>query len=252
MIHSARDGYRLGDASTAGRMSFVEHLRELRLRLIYCSIALLVATGACWSFRVQLFELLRRPLSSLATNQTLIVLSPLEQFVTYLKLSVLASVFVTSPFVLLQIWRFVSPGLYDKERRWLTPFVFLGSLFFCGGAAFAFYVVLPIGFAYLVAMVPEGVLPQYSVAVYFSLVIRMLLAFGLVFELPLFMWILAAARIVKPSMFRRFRKYWVVVSLACGAILTPPDPLTQIMMAVPLILFFELGLLGARVLYRDA
>lgn len=231
------------------RMSFISHLSELRRRLMYVVAVLLAAALGCFSFSPELFDILRQPLENIA-DASMIVLTPLEMFVVYLKLAVVAGIFVSTPWILIQFWLFIAPGLYKSERRWLAPFVILGTGFFCLGAAFAFYVVLPMGFEYLVKMVPDTVEANYSVGAYFSLVIRLLLAFGVVFELPLVMWILAAAGIVAPTAFASVRKYWVVVAVVLAAFFTPPDPFTQMLMAVPLVLFFELGILGARVLYR--
>jgi sec-independent protein translocase protein TatC len=150
----------------------------------------------------------------------------------------------------LQLWLFVSPGLYGHEKRWVIPFVVLGTLFFGGGGAFAFYVVLPIGFSYLAGSIPASIEAQYSVEVYFSLITNLILAFGVVFELPLVMWILSAAGLVDPKVYKKLRRYWIVVAFVIAAILTPPDPFTQILMAVPLLFFFEIGVLGSRFLYR--
>ena len=233
----------------AGRMSFISHLGELRRRLMYVVAVLLMAALGCFSFAPELFEILRKPLENIP-DASMIVLTPLEMFITYLKLAVVAGIFTTTPWILVQLWLFIAPGLYKNERRWLAPFVILGSLFFCLGGAFAFYIVLPLGFEYLVKMVPDSVDANYSVGAYFALVIRLLLAFGLVFELPLIMWILAAAGITSPDFFSTKRKYWIVVAVVLAAFFTPPDPFTQLLMAVPLVLFFELGILGAKILYR--
>jgi len=233
-----------------GRMGFAEHLRELRKRLLYSVAAILIAAFGCFGFAPELFELLRQPLAAVP-DQQMIVIGPLEMFITYLKLSVLAGLFIAFPWVLLQIWWFIAPGLYQHEKRWVAPFVLLGTIFFVGGGAFAYLVVLPMGFEYLVAMVPESVATQFSVAIYFSLVVRLLLAFGVVFELPIIMCLLSAVGIFGPQAYASVRKYWVVVAVAVAAFLTPPDPFTQMMMAIPLVLFFELGILGSKLLYRD-
>ncbi len=227
----------------------MEHLEEFRKRLISVVIVLVLTTVVAFSIAPQLFEFLRLPLKDLSDYE-LIVLSPLEMFITYFKLAFTAGIFLTVPWILVQIWLFVAPGLYKNEKRWIFPFVFLGTSFFVGGAAFGFYIVLPMGFKYLVAMVPASVVAQYSVSTIFTLVLRIVIAFGIVFELPLVMWVLAAARFVSPEAFSSFRKYWVVVAVVLAAILTPPDPFTQMMMALPLWLFFELGIIGARMLYR--
>lgn len=231
------------------RMSIMSHLEELRRRLIYVVVMLLLATLACFSLAPQLFELLRQPLATLGEGQ-LQVLGPLELFITYLKLAVLAGLFVSAPWVLVQLWLFISPGLYRHEKRWIVPFVLLGTGFFFLGGFFAYRIVLPMGFKYLTEMVPESIETTYSVAIYFSLVIRLILAFGVVFQLPLLMWILAAAGVVAPKTFSRFRKFWLVAAVVVAAMLTPPDPFTQMLMAIPLVLFFELGILGAKLLYR--
>ena len=233
------------------KMSFLSHLRELRQRIFYTLAGLLLGTLICFSWAPEMFELLRQPLAEIQ-DQQMIVIGPLEMFITYLKLAVLAGLFLTSPWILAQIWFFIAPGLYTHEKKWLAPFIILGSLFFIAGGYFAYAIVLPMGFEYLVQMVPDSVAAQFSVAVYFALVVRLILAFGIVFELPLVMWILSAAGIIHPDTYSSIRKYWLVISVALAAFLTPPDPFTQLMMAIPLVLFFEAGILGARILYKDS
>lgn len=240
------------DAVEASRMPFVEHLRELRKRILWALLAPFVLLFVAFAFREPIFQWTITPLRQVEglQDQPMQVLGLMEMFVTYLKLAALAAVFASAPWMLLQLWLFVAPGLYGHERRWLGPFIVLGTAFFVGGGAFAFYLVLPLGFEQLVQMVPEEIQANFRVSEYVGLVIRLLLAFGIVFELPLIMWILAAAGIGSPAMYGRIRKYWLVLAFIIGALLTPPDPITQTMMAIPLVLFFELGVLGARVLYR--
>jgi sec-independent protein translocase protein TatC len=239
------------DPFAASRMSLVEHLTELRRRLIYVVIALLVATVVSFTFAPELFHFLRHPLDVATSGQKLIVLSPLEMVFTYMKLALLAAFFVTAPWILAQLWLFVAPGLYAHEKKWIAPFIIMGTLSFVGGGAFGFYVVIPNMFKYLTAMVPVGVENQYSVEVYFTIVFHLLLAFGFVFELPLVMWILAAAGLVKAQLFAKWRKYWLIAAFIIGGVITQdPSPVSQLLMAVPLILFWELGILGARIVQR--
>ncbi|MEE8410302.1 MAG: twin-arginine translocase subunit TatC [Myxococcota bacterium] len=235
-----------------GRMSLIEHLEELRRRLFYTVGLLLVCTVCLFSLAPQLFDYLRLPLQDIADQELieLQLLSPLEMFVTYLKLAVFSALFISAPWILAQIWLFVSPGLYKHEKRWIIPFVVLGSIFFVSGGAFAYFVVMPMGFEYLVKLTPDVVTNAWSVEKYFSIVLRLILAFAVVFEVPLLMWILSAAGIVAPSTYSRYRKYSIVVAVIVGAFLTPPDPFTQLMMAVPLVVFYELGIIGAKMLYR--
>ncbi|MBI5508627.1 MAG: twin-arginine translocase subunit TatC [Deltaproteobacteria bacterium] len=237
------------DSADGSRMTLIEHLEELRRRIVYSGSVLLVATVASFALAPRLFDWLRLPLESVK-GQKLITLGPLELFMTYLKISILAAVFATAPWILYQAWQFVAPGLYRHEKRWIVPFVGFGTVFFAAGGAFSFLVVLPYGFQYLVQMAPATVETQYSVSNYFSFVIQLTLAFGLVFELPLIMWVLAAAGIVAPKTYSGFRKYWIVLAFIIGGVLTPPDPFSQFLMAIPLLLFFELGILGARMLHR--
>lgn len=239
------------EAEKSTEMSLMDHLRELRRRLISSVIVLVVFTIAAFSVHDHIFALVILPLQDMPDIH-LQALSPVEMFVTYLKLSALAAVFATMPWLLAQAWLFISPGLYRRERRWLAPFVVLGSLFFVAGAAFAFLVVLPTAFPQLAEMNPAEVSNNYRVSEYVSFIILLLLAFGFVFELPLAMWILAVAGLVSPKTFSRGRGLWVVIAVLLGALLTPPDPITQVMMAIPLVLFFELGIIGAKILYKDS
>ncbi len=229
-------------------MHFLDHLDELRKRLIYSVLVLAVCTAVAFHFSPELFEYLRRPLSQVPSGK-MIVLGPLEMFITYIKLAVMAGLMASAPFILFQLWQFVAPGLYPSERRFVVPFVLFGTLSFVGGAAFCFYLVLPASFAYLIDMVPLSVEAHYSVSLYFSLVIQLMLAFGVVFELPLIMTLLGASGLVDAPAYRSFRKYWIVLATVIGGVLTPtPDPMTQMMMAVPLIVFFELGIIGAELM----
>lgn len=225
-------------------MPFLEHLGELRRRLIYSSIAIVVCASVAFHYSPELFEYLRLPLKAVPAGR-MIVLGPLEMFVTYIKLALMVGIMSASPFVLLQLWLFVAPGLYPSERRWVVPFIALGTLCFVGGCAFCFYLVLPASFRYLIDMVPLSVEAHYSVSLYFSLVIQLMLAFGAVFELPLVMTLVGASGLVDAQQYRSFRKYWVVLAFVIGGVLTPtPDPMTQAMMATPLIIFYELGIAG--------
>ena len=227
-------------------MSLFAHLGELRRRLISAILAVILCGLGALAFVEELFEWFRIPLDGIP-DQEMIVLTPLEMFITHLKLAAFVGIFVSFPWLLYQFWLFMSPALYKHERKWVVPFILFGTAFFVSGGLFAFYIVMPMGFEYLVALVPDSVSAQYSVAAYFSLVVRLLLAFGIVFELPLIMWFLTGAGIVLVEGFIKFRKYWIVVAVVLAALFTPPDPFTQLLMAIPLTLFFELGILGSRV-----
>ena len=237
-------------AASSQPMPFLAHLGELRRRIIICVVTLAVSWIVAFTFAEHLFAFARLPLAAIP-NSKMIVLDPLEMFTTYMKLAMAAALMVSSPVILLQLWLFVAPGLYPSERKYVVPFVVSGSGFFVGGAAFCFYLVLPASFAYLVDMVPKEVEAQYSVALYFSLIVQLMLAFGLVFELPLIMTLLGASGLIPAEAFARFRRYWIVLATFLAGLLTPTgDLLTQAMMAAPLMIFFELGIVGARLVGR--
>jgi sec-independent protein translocase protein TatC len=234
--------------------SFMEHLEELRDRLIRCAIVIFVATCAAFAFKEQLFHFFMIPIRPLLDTEPglLAVLSPLEMFIVYLKLSMVAAIVVTYPVVLHQIWAFFSPALQGKERRAVLPFLFFGSAAFLIGAAFCFSLVLPTGLEVLHAMLPPEVEAKYSTASYFGLVTMMVLAFGLVFDLPVLMVLLARVGILHPKTVSKYRRYIIVGLFIMGAMLTPPDPYTQVMLAVPLWLLFEVGLIISRVVVAGA
>lgn len=234
--------------------SFLEHLEELRSRLIRTVVVLIVLTVAAFGFKEFLFDLFMTPIRPLmAKNPGLLsVLSPIEIFIVYLKLSFVAGLVVGYPIVLHQVWSFFSPGLTDRERGAVFPFLFFGSLAFAVGAAFCFYIVLPTGLQVLHDMLPPEVEAHYSTASYFGLVTLMVLAFGLVFDLPVLMVLLARVGLVHPKTIAKNRKYVILGLFVAGALLTPPDPYTQVMLALPMWVLFEIGLLVSRMMVRAA
>lgn len=232
------------------RMPILSHLAELRRRLLWSALVLVAATFACFAFAEPLFHWLYAPMAK-ASSQPLVVLSPLEMFFAYMKLALVGGLFVSTPWLLLQAWLFIAPGLYAHEKRWIAPFVVLGTAFFVAGGAFAYFAVLPTMLKYLTLMLPAEVQASYSVGVYVGLVLNLLVIFGIIFELPLVMWVLSAAGVVSPDAFARFRKYWLVLAFVIGGIVSAdPSPITQALIAGPLLLFWELGIIGGRVLAR--
>lgn len=229
------------------RFTLIEHLKELRKRVGWSLLAVIIGAGACGYFVDSIFHFLVQPIQPhLPPPGKLVVLSPLEMVVAYLRIAVIGGVFLSSPAIFSQVWAFVSPGLYPREKKLVLPFIFFGTVFFIGGAAFAFYVFLPMTFKFLVGVLPVDVAPQYTVEKYFSLVTQLLLAMGAIFELPLLIAILSLAGFVNTAQLRKFRRYNVVISVVLSAILTPTvDPYSQLLMAAPMILFYEVGIVFA-------
>lgn len=227
---------------------------ELRVRLVRSAMAVALSTALCAYFVPYIFAFLLRPIVAyLPPPQNLVVLSPLEPVVAYVKVAVMSGVLLAMPFILFQLWRFISPGLYAHERRMILPFVVLGTLFFFGGAAFGFFVFLPATFKFLVGVVPAHVEAHYSLERYFSLITPLLLACGAIFEMPLILAILALAGVVDVKGLRQKRKYAIIGAFVVSAILTPTvDPYMQTLMALPMIVFYEIGILFAWLLQRRA
>ncbi len=233
------------------KMSFIAHLGELRGRLLKCLVAVGIGFIGSYFFKEELFQVLSRPLLKIMGEKgTMIFTGVPEPFFVYLKVSLVASIFFSAPVILYEIWAFVAPGLYSQERRYVVPFVFFSSLLFLGGTLFAYYVVCPLGFKFLLGFAANNIQPMLAIKEYFSFSTKLLLAFGFVFELPLFIIFLSKAGIVSPQTLARQRKYVILLIFAVAAFLTPPDVATQFMMAGPLFALFEIGILMARIFGR--
>ena len=230
---------------------FTAHLEELRKRLIRSFIAVGVGFLAAYGFKEYLFKILVYPLVSvMKEGQTLIYTGLPEAFFTYLKVAFLAGLLLASPVLIYQFWMFVAPGLYRKERRMMVPIVLLSSFFFIGGALFGYFIVFPWGFKFFLGFATESIRPLPSMKEYFGFAAKLLLAFGLVFELPLVLTFLAKLGIVSADFLKKNRKYALLLFFAGAAILTPPDVVTQVMMALPLIVLYEISIIGAKIFGR--
>ncbi|UCF90922.1 MAG: twin-arginine translocase subunit TatC [Desulfobacterales bacterium] len=233
------------------KLPFTAHLEELRKRLITCFIAVGVGFVFSYFFKEKLFKILVRPLISvMQEGDTLIFTGLPEAFFTYLKVAFLSGLILASPLIFYQFWMFVAPGLYKNERRLLAPIVVLTSFFFIGGALFGYFVVFPWGFKFFLGFATETIRPLPSMKEYLGFSAKLLLAFGLVFELPLILTFLARLGIVSVDFLKKNRKYAILLFFTGAAILTPPDVVTQIMMALPLMLLYEISIIGAKIFGR--
>lgn len=235
-----------------GRMSFLEHLGELRTRIIWSLIPTVIGLLVAFRFSDLIIKFIARPLTK--TGSQLVFLSPTEAFWTSMKLSMVAGLFLALPVILWQVWAFVSPGLHKHERRYAGPFVIVGSLLFLAGGAFALLVVVPFAITFLVGFgQQQGIKDMISVSNHADFVIKFTLAFGLVFELPLAITVLSMMGLVTPKFLSKNRKYAVLMNFVVAAILTPtPDILNQTLMAGPLCVLYEVGILAARLFGKRA
>ena len=230
------------------KMSLTDHLMELRKRLVRSVIILLVGFGVCYYYKDYVFEIITRPLvNALPKNSYLIYTGLTEAFFVYMKLAFFASLIITSPFIVYQIWKFISPALHSKEKKYVIPFVFFSSLLFVSGVLFGYYIALPPAFEFFVSFNNQYLQAMISFSNYISLFVTFLLGFGLSFELPVFIFFLAKLGIVNVQMLSKNRKYAILVIFIVAAILTPsPDALSQILMAIPLMFLYEVSIFVAK------
>jgi len=236
------------DKNSENKMPLTTHLEELRKRLMRSLIAAFIAFGICYNFKEWLFDVLTRPLVvALPKNSTMIYTSLPEAFFNYLKLAFFARLVVARPYILYQIWKFISPGLYAREKKYVLPFVLSSTLLFAGGVLFGYFVALPPAFKFFLEFSTDFLKPMLTLREYLSLSLKLLLAFGLVFEIPVFIFFLAKIGIVNPKMLAQKRKYAILLIFIIAAFLTPtPDVFTQMLMAVPMIILYEVGILVAK------
>jgi len=228
-----------------------EHLAELRTRLIRSIIAVLIFTIVVFTQVNIFFDIFERPLNSVFPDLTLVALTPTESFFTAFKISLLVGFVIASPFVFYQLWKFIEPALYENEKKLVVPFVLFTTVFFVFGVLFSFYGVLPLAIKFLLNFGYNqlNVDPMLSVSSYISFVIRLLLAFGITFELPVILSLLARLGIVTPEMLIKIRPYFIVGIFVLAAVLTPPDVVSQTFLALPLIVFYEVSIIMAKILY---
>jgi sec-independent protein translocase protein TatC len=236
-----------GDA----KQSFFDHLGELRKRLVRALLGVAVGMAAVGYFSERLFRWVMLPvIRSLPENQqSLHYTSYIEPFMVYLKVSLYGGIFVAAPYVLLQLWLFVAPGLYKRERKMVVPFLASGTLLFYGGAAFCYFFVMPAAFPALAAIAGDDMKPILTMTEQLSLVLAMLLGFGVVFEVPVVIAFLSLIGLVSADFLVKYRRHAIVANTLLAAVITPTgDPFNLALMAIPMILFYEIGILLARVL----
>lgn len=242
-------------------MGFFDHLRELRSRLIYAVMGIIPCVGVGWAFRIELMDIILRPLKlayamSGREQPNVNFANPVDPFVAYMQVAFIGGLLLATPWVFYQLWAFVAPGLYRRERMLAIPFVLASTLFFAGGAIFGYLVVFPAGlnlFLGFAAPLPSGVAiePEIMIDEYLGSATRMLLSFGVVFEVPVILTFMSLANVVTWQQLLKFSRWWIVISSVVAAVLTPPDVASQTLMMVPLIVLYMLGVLVAFVVQKS-
>jgi sec-independent protein translocase protein TatC len=239
-----------------GKMTIWEHLDELRSRVVRALIAYVIGASVAWGFREQILAWLWKPYAEswkeqgIAGDPTLNFAAPSDAFKAYLKLSLIGGLMLAAPVIFYQLWAYIAPGLYKKEKKFVLPFVFFSTVLFVGGGLFGWRVAFPITFSYLLSLAGTAqgsglaIHPVVMMGEYLDFVSQMLLAFGITFELPLFILFLSIAGIVNYLQLIRFGRWFVLIAFVVGAILTPPETTSQIAMSVPLcvLYFVSIGL----------
>jgi sec-independent protein translocase protein TatC len=227
-------------------MTFLEHLDDLRKRIVYSLIALLVAVIPAYMFSKDIFKILARPVTQFLPEGTKLAVTTLPAaFMVYIKVSFLAAIFFTSPFIFYQLWKFVAPGLYQKEKKYVIPFVFLTTFFFILGALFGYFVLFPYACRFFLN-IGSDFQPVITVDKYFGLTLHLLLGIALVFELPTLVFFLSRMGLVTAGWMIKNFKYAVLAIFVIAAIITPtPDPINQSILAFPMLALYGLSILIA-------
>jgi sec-independent protein translocase protein TatC len=232
--------------------TLISHLLELRTRLLRAVIAVVAVFVPLAFFSNQLFTLIAQPLiDKLPDDTSIIATTVVAPFMTPLKLSLVTALFVAMPYVLYQVWSFVAPGLYRHERRFALPLFVSSVVLFYAGVAFAYFIVFPLMFAFLTATAPEGVRMMTDMAKYLDFALLLFFAFGIAFEVPVAVVLLASTGLVKVETLKKNRGYVLLGIFVVAAFLTPPDAISQSFMAVPMYILYELGILFAQHLTRN-
>ncbi|MFC1620817.1 twin-arginine translocase subunit TatC [Candidatus Omnitrophota bacterium] len=224
------------------KLTFVGHLEELRTVIIKSAVFMIITSVFVYTFTDKIFSHLVKPLSA-----SLVFIAPQEAFITNIKIALFGGLYFSSPFILYQVWDFISAGLRKRERKYASLYVFFSFIFFVIGSYFGYFLIVPIGIKFLMSFGTANVVPMISVGKYVSFVCMLTLVFGLVFQLPLIILLLTKTGIVKPQTLAKNRKYAILVIFIVGAILTPPDVITQCLMAIPLIALYELSIFLSKI-----
>jgi sec-independent protein translocase protein TatC len=228
------------------KMTFLEHLEELRQRLVRAAVYLAAGFGVCWGFREDIFHFMVGPMRKAGFSGKFIFTSPAEALMLYMKMAFFVGIFVAAPFILWEIWGFISPGLYKNEKKWAFPFIGMGTVFFAGGALFGHYLLFPMTFQFLYTFGGEDMQFLPRIGEYWSFYSWFLLGLGLVFQIPVIIFVLARLGLVTPGFLLRGWKFAVVFCFVAAAIITPtPDMVTQTALAAPMIGLYLLGVLVA-------
>ncbi len=223
-------------------MPFLEHLEEFRNRIIKAIIGVIIGAVICLIFSKQLLNVLLWPTTRVDMPIDIQVLKVQGMFIVTLEIAFFGGILVSLPFLLYQVWMFIAPGLYRNEKRYIPRVIASATLLFLTGVAFAYFLIFPFALEFFLGLAPETVQTNIAIDFYISFIIRLLVIFGVVFQLPIMSYFLSKMGIITPVFMRKHRRHSIVIIFVMAALFTPPDPFTQVMLAIPLILLYEISI----------
>lgn len=239
------------ESSTAKQQTLMDHLKELRDRLLHMVLAILLVFIALFAFANDIFHVVAEPLLALMPEGTsMIATGVTTPFLVPFKMVLMLSVLLTMPYILHQLWAFVAPGLYRHEKSLAVPLLISSVVLFYCGIAFAYFVIFPILFGFFIGVAPEGVAVMTDIGMYLDFIIAIFFAFGIAFEVPVATFLLIAAGVTTPDQLAKKRPYIVIGAFVVGMLLTPPDVISQSLLALPMWFLFELGLVMSRIFLK--
>jgi sec-independent protein translocase protein TatC len=238
--------------TNAPSSSLFDHLLELRNRLLHSFLGVLLVFCGLVYFAQDIYQYLALPLlAAMPADSQMIATEVASPFFAPFKLTIVLSVFIAVPYILYQLWSFVAPGLYKNEKRLIAPLMFGSTVLFYSGIAFAYFAVFPVVFTFFTSVAPEGVVIATDINSYLDFALKLFFAFGIAFEIPIAIILMCWTGVTTPSGLREKRPYVVVGAFVAGMLLTPPDIISQTMLAIPMLLLFEVGIIIASLYYKD-
>ncbi len=232
-------------------MPFLDHLEEFRSRIIKVLIGIIIGAVLCLIFSKQLLNVLLWPTTRVDLPMNIQVLKVQGMFIVTLEIAFFGGLIASLPYTIYQIWMFVAPGLYKHERRYVPQIITSATLLFLVGVAFAYFFIFPIALRFFLSLAPETIKTNIAIDFYIGFTIRLLIIFGIVFQLPILSYFLSKIGLLTPEFMRKYRRHAIVVIFVLAALFTPPDPVTQIMLGIPLIILYELSIYISKIAHRN-
>lgn len=251
-MNSTKQSNQTSSEATQKSVTLFDHLLELRSRLLRAVLVVILVFCSLVYFAQDIYQYLAQPLlQTMPSGSQMIATDVASPFFAPFKLTIVLSIFIAMPHILYQIWSFIAPGLYRNEKKLIAPLMLGSTLLFYGGIAFAYFLVFPVVFAFFTSVAPEGVVIATDISSYLDFVLKLFFAFGAAFEIPIAIILLCWTGVTSPNSLREKRPYVVVGAFVVGMLLTPPDIISQSMLAIPMLILFELGIIIASLYHKE-